>query len=75
LLDIVQRAVRHDHPKRYNNVAEFRMALLNLYGQVPDKRRFDMNVFFSDIRRVAVYSMVGLMVLFVVSILISAITH
>ena len=75
LLDIVQRAVRHDHPKRYTNVAEFRMALLNLYGEVVNKRRFDMNAFFSDVRRVAIYSMIGLVVIFVLMILLSALTH
>ncbi|MCA0456858.1 MAG: protein kinase [Chloroflexi bacterium] len=75
LLDIVQRAVRHDHPKRYTNVAEFRQALLNLYGEVMNKRRFDMDVFFRDVKKVAIYTMIGLLVLFVVSILISALTR
>lgn len=75
LLDIVQRAVRHDHPKRYTNVAEFRQALLNLYGEVVNKRRFDMDVFFRDVKKVAIYAMIGLLVLFVLSIILSALTR
>lgn len=75
LLDIVQRAVRHDHPKRYAKAAEFRAALLNLYGEVVNKRRFDMDAFLSDARRVVTYTSVGLVVLFVLSILISALTR
>jgi serine/threonine protein kinase len=75
LLDIVQRAVRHDHPKRYANVAEFRQALLNLYGEVVNKRRFDMDVFFRDVKKVMIYAMIGLLVLFVLSILLSALTR
>ncbi len=75
LLDIVQRAVRHDHPKRYTNVAEFRQALLNLYGEVVNKKRFDMDQFFKDVRKVVVYSSIGLLVLFILTILLNAVTR
>lgn len=74
LIDIVERSVRHDHPKRYQTVQEFHHALYRLYGKIADKFRFDFGWFFRSTRAAFVALAISIFVLFVMVVLISALT-
>ncbi|HLU09605.1 MAG TPA: protein kinase [Oceanobacillus sp.] len=66
LVEVVQRAIRADHPKRYQDVSELRNALYTLYGETLDRPKTD---FASLAQRAGMIIAVGAGVLFVLYIL------
>lgn len=74
LLDIVERAVRRDHPERYHDVSELRRDLFTLYGEVEDKRRINIDALIQNAGRTVVLVGLALFVAFVVIVLATAIT-
>jgi len=72
LINVVERAVRQDNPKRYQSVPEFREALHRLYGKIEDKYRFEFGSFFKSTRAALVALVISIFVLFVMVVLISA---
>lgn len=75
LREIVQRAVVTDHPNRYQDVTEMRRALYALYGEVEDVYRFDFDTFFRNAGRTIALAAVIFFVIFVLVILVSALTR
>jgi serine/threonine protein kinase len=74
LTEIVQRAVRRDHPNRYHSLSDLWWALYHLYGDVEDKFRFNFSQFFRKTGVAIALSAVVLFILFVLIVLFTAIT-
>ncbi|MBZ0307130.1 MAG: protein kinase [Anaerolineae bacterium] len=72
LLDIVRRSVRADNRHHYQDVSEFRLALLTIYGEVPEgKQPFNFRRFFRNAGRTIA---IGTAVVFVIFVLVTLLT-
>lgn len=76
LLGIVERSVRTDHPKRYENVAKFASALGAIYGKVPEgKEPFSFSRFFRNAGQLIAIAAAVVFVLFVLISLFTALVQ
>lgn len=73
LLDVVRRAVRQDHPKRYQDVTELLNALLAIYGEPEDKREINTAWLTQRLGAVIAVGAVVIFLLFVLMVFVTAI--